>query len=572
MKVTIRVTICVICLFFVAQPEGLRAQSAVNVTQHHNHLSRDGLYVDPAFTYASASNLVRDLSFNGAISGNVYAQPLYIEGGPSGLAVIIAVTESNNVYALDAADGTVVWQDHVGAPVPKSDLPCGNIDPLGITGTPVVDLPSRALFFDAMTTPDNGVTKEHLIFSLNVDTGATNAGWPLDVNAKATFGSVTFTSDTQNQRGALTVLGGIVYATYGGNDGDCATYYGWIVGVPLTNPAAVTAWATTARGGGSWGVGGVASDGTYPYIATGNTMGTMVWGGGEAIIRFQAGPVFSGLTNDYWSPTNWYSLDTNDLDLGGSGPLLVTVPGATPSNLVVALGKDKNAYVLNRGNLGGITAPLAVETVATSPIRQAAATYNTALGTYVVFAANGNNLAAFRITPTSPPAITNIWSVSENGQGSPFVTSTDGTNNAVVWGIGAENDQRLHGFNGDTGAAVFGGGGVNELMAGTRRWNTAIAARGRIYVTTDNKVYAFTVPVPPINLTNLGVSSDGNFQFAFTNTPGLSFTVFATANVSQAFANWTRLGTATEVSAGQFQFTEPLAGNGPEHFYRVRSP
>ena len=38
--------------------------------------------------------------------GNVYAQPLYIEGGPSGKAMVIAVTESNNVYALDAVDGS----------------------------------------------------------------------------------------------------------------------------------------------------------------------------------------------------------------------------------------------------------------------------------------------------------------------------------------------------------------------------------------------------------------------------------------------------------------------------------
>ena len=38
--------------------------------------------------------------------------------------------------------------------------------------------------------------------------------------------------------------------------------------------------------------------------------------------------------------------------------ILVDVPGAMPSNLVVALGKDGNAYLLNRSNLGGITAPI----------------------------------------------------------------------------------------------------------------------------------------------------------------------------------------------------------------------
>jgi hypothetical protein len=74
----------------------LTAKAQVNVTREHNHLSRDGLYIDSAFTPSAAANITRDLNFNGVISGNVYAQPLYIEGGPNG-PMVIAVTESNNV-------------------------------------------------------------------------------------------------------------------------------------------------------------------------------------------------------------------------------------------------------------------------------------------------------------------------------------------------------------------------------------------------------------------------------------------------------------------------------------------
>ena len=548
------------------------ASGAVNVTEHHNHDSRDGLYIDPAFTSVAAANLKRDTNFNGAISGNVYAQPLYLEGGPGGRAMIIAVTESNNVYALDAADGSVIWQRKVGAPVPLSSLPCGDIDPLGITGTPVVDLPSRTLFFDAMTTPDNGTTKKHLIYALNVDTGTTNTGWPVDVNARAKSGSTVFTSVTQNERGALAIVGTNVYVPYGGHDGDCGTYYGWLVGVPLTQPTNIMAWATPATGGGSWAVGGVASDGLNPFIATGNTFGASTWSGGEAIIRFQSGPVFSGLTNDYWAPTNWITLDNNDTDLGGSGALLVDVPGATPSKLVVSLGKDGNAYLLNRTNLGGVSVPLAKAHISSSTIIQAAATYQTALGTYVVCCGSNTNLIAFRITPTSPPTITGVWTNREYGRGSPFVTSTDGTNNVIVWGIGSEGDQRLHGFNGDTGAVVFNGGGANELMTGTRRFNTAIAARGRIYVANDNKVYAFTVPVAPIILTNLTPLPGGAFQFGFTNVPGMSFTAYGTTNLAWAFTNWTQLGSVTEISSGQFQFTDTSGTGNQERFYRVTSP
>ena len=135
-------------------------QAQVNVTQEHNHISRDGLYVDSAFTRTAAANLRRDLNFDGTILGSVYAQPLYVENGPGGAAMIIVGTESNHMYALNASTGRPIWDRFVGAPV-TSGLPCGNISPLGITGTPVVDLASRSLFFDAMIA---GATIKNLIF------------------------------------------------------------------------------------------------------------------------------------------------------------------------------------------------------------------------------------------------------------------------------------------------------------------------------------------------------------------------------------------------------------------------
>src|ERR1700747_2232180 len=122
---------------------GLPANAQVNVTQEHNNLSRDGLFIDAAFTPAAAANLTRDLNFDGTIAGNVYAQPLYIEGGPAG-PMVIAVTESTHICALDAVDGTVIWQRNVGDPVPAADLSCTNVGSMGIIGTPVVDLGSRA--------------------------------------------------------------------------------------------------------------------------------------------------------------------------------------------------------------------------------------------------------------------------------------------------------------------------------------------------------------------------------------------------------------------------------------------
>jgi hypothetical protein len=553
-----------------------QVHGAVNVIQHHNNLARTGVYIDPAFTTANAAGLTRDLGFNGAIGGQVYAQPLYIEGGPGGRAVVIAVTESNIVYALDAIQGGIVWQRQVIAPVPSGDLPCGNVSPVvGITGTPVVDLPSRALFLDALSLHPGTSTPEHLIFSLNVDTGAVNPGWPVNVNSNAVFGTTAFVSPPQGERGALTIIGTNLYVPFGGLFGDCGTYYGWVVGMPFNNPSNnVMAWATTARGGGAWSVGGLASDGTDVFVATGNTFSATVWGGGEAIVHLSPGLVLSNGTMNYWAPTNWMSLDSGDTDIGGSGPLLVTVPGATPSNLVVALGKDGNAYLLNRTNLGGISVPIAKAAVGSGVIIQAAATYQTTNGTDVVFA-NNNDLRALRISATSPPTIAISWTAVENGRGSPFVTSTDGTNNLVVWGIGTQDTQRLYGFDGNTGATIFAGGGANELMANTRNFNTGIVARGRIYVAGDNKVYAFQAPgqtVTSINLTNLTVLPGGSFQFSFTNIPGALFNVFGTTNPAVPSTNWTWLGGVPEISPGQYQFTDTQAPANAERFYFVDWP
>jgi hypothetical protein len=324
-----------------------------------------------------------------------------------------------------------------------------------------------------------------------VDTGATNAGWPVDLNATASYNGIPFISLDQENRGALALVNGIVYMTYSGYLGDCGNYHGWVVGVDINNPANVHGWATTAMGGGIWGHSGVASDGTNMFVITGNTFNTGGnWMGGEAIIRLQAGPTWTGQPTDYWAPVNWFSLDNSDTDLGGVSAMLIDVPGATPSQLVLALGKDGNAYLLNRNNLGGIAAPIA-QLSADSVIRgQSSATYRTSQGTYFVFRAS-NQIKAYKITATSPPTIVTAWAVTQNGQGSPWVTTTDGTNNAIVWVVGAQGDGQLHGYDGDTGAVIYAG---TDVMSGTRKWNSGMAARGSIYVANDNKVMRSAFP------------------------------------------------------------------------------
>ena len=535
----------------------LPIDAQVNVIQEHNNLSRDGLYIDATFTPTAAAGLARDLNFDGTVSGNVYAQPLYVEGRLNG-PMIIVVTESNNVYALNPTTGTVIWQrTDLGPPV-TSGLPCGNINPAGTTGTPVVDLVSRSLFFDALI---DGATKKHFIYSLNVDTGATKPGWPVDVNATATYNGMTFTSLVQEERGALALVNGIVYVAYSGYNGDCGTYHGWVVGLDINSPSNVHAWATTAIGGGIWGHGGVASDGTNMFVVTGNTFNTGgVWSGGEAIIRLQAGPTWTGMPTDYWVPTNWLSLDGGDTDLGGVSATVIDVPGATPSQLVLALGKDGNAYLINRNNLGGITAPVAQANVGGINRGTSAVTYHTSQGAYFGFHNDlGGAISAYKVTATSPPTIVSGWSVGQSGTGSPWVTTTDGTNNFIVWvvGTGSSGDHRLHGYNADTGAVIYAGGGDNELINGTRQWNTGMVARGRIYFGADNKVYAFTLPAgtpTPTPTVTATATATATATPTSTATPTATATSTPTATAT-ATPTATAASTATPTATATATFT-----------------
>jgi hypothetical protein len=105
-----------------------------------------------------------------------------------------------------------------------SSLCCGNIEPLGITGTPVIDKGSQAVYLDAFVCEPAG--PQHLIFGLSLRDGSTLPGWPMNVSTAVKRKGLRFNSLDQDQRGALTIAGGRVYAPYGGHFGDCGFYHG----------------------------------------------------------------------------------------------------------------------------------------------------------------------------------------------------------------------------------------------------------------------------------------------------------------------------------------------------------
>jgi hypothetical protein len=469
------------------------AENDATVPTYHGDAARSGLYIAPSLTWANAGNMRRDEAFDGRVPGNVYAQPLYWHPPGPARGLVIVVTEDNAVAALDAITGTIVWQRNLGNAVARSALPCGNINPLGITGTPVIDGPSRAIYLDAVVDNPSGL--RHLVFALSLKDGSTIAGWPVDVEEALRGIGQRFNTRDQNQRGALTILDGSVYVPFGGHFGDCGDYHGWVVGISIGDPKSVRAWSTRASGGGIWAPGGISSDGRALYVATGNTMNATNWGDGEAVIRLAPDLHRSDEKDDYFAPSDWLSLDEKDADLGGANPLLLDAPGANGAQpLVLALGKDRRAYLLDRRHFGGVGGALTIQTVARGPIRTAPVTYPSPDGVFVVFQGEGancagrnENLTALEVRAGNPPSISTVWCAGLRGRGSPIVT-TDGQSNYIVWAVGAEGDERLHGYRGDTGQDLVASDPLPGLV---RRFATILCAEGRLYVAGDGRVFAF---------------------------------------------------------------------------------
>jgi outer membrane protein assembly factor BamB len=228
------------------------------------------------------------------LDGAVYAEPLVVNG------LVIVATEHDTLYALDAHSGQVQWHTNVGVPVPLNTLPCGNIDPLGITGTPVYDPQTSLVFAVAEIT---GPT--HILVGLDVQTG--------DIKVRRSVEVAGESPRTHQERAALALYRDKVYVAYGGLAGDCGAYHGKVV-------------ASRTDG-------------------TGDLLVYQVPTANEAGIWATPGPV---ILEDAFAPTSWPQDNAADADLGSMAPVLL------PDGLIYANGKSTQGYLLRATHLGGL--------------------------------------------------------------------------------------------------------------------------------------------------------------------------------------------------------------------------
>src|SRR3954451_18446999 len=217
--------------------------------------------------------------FAKTLDGQVYAQPLIASGR------IYVATENNTVYAFTTG-GRKVWQRHLGRPVDGGELPCGNINPSGITGTPVI---TRGRLY-AVAFLHSGL--RHTLFGLRLSNGHVAVRADVDPPNR----------NVEQERGALLAAKGRIYIPYGGLFGDCGPYRGWVISTTTAGRHRI-AYRNPATEAGIWAPSGMSQQSGTLLVTTGNG-GSGGFGFANSVIRLS-----TGLRRQaFWAPKDWKSL------------------------------------------------------------------------------------------------------------------------------------------------------------------------------------------------------------------------------------------------------------------------
>ena len=375
--------------------------------------------------------------------GVVYAEPLTYKG------VVVVATEEDMVYGLNLTSGAEIWSASLGTPVNGSSLPCGNIDPTGVTATPVIDPATSTVYVLVFKAPG-----AHYLVALDLNTGNIRSTTPADPPGADPH--------VQQERSALSLGNGRVYVMYGGLAGDCGDYHGWVVGVNADGSGGMVSYEVpTEREAGIWAPSGAALDSSGNlFVTSGNGASLTAFDFSNAVIELS--PTLQELA--YFTPSNWVQLNQGDTDLGSVGPMLLG------EGEVFQVGKEGVGYLLNASHLGGVGGQKFSGQVCSSAFGGTASAGN------LVFVSCTDGLVALN---TTSAAFSVLWQGPDYPAGPPIVTGS------VVWTMDTSNGW-LHGYQVDTGAPVF-----STQTGGVTRFTTPSAGEGRVIVAAGSEVFAF---------------------------------------------------------------------------------
>jgi outer membrane protein assembly factor BamB len=397
------------------------------------------------------------------LAGNIWAEPLVFGG------LVIVATETNDLYAFNEATGAPAWHINLGAPVSASALPCGDIAPtVGITSTPVIDPSTSTLY--AVADLASGSSASHTLFAVNARTGALVFSRSVEPPADNPL--------NQLQRESLAFDHGRILVGFGGNDGDCAQYRGYLVSAPADNTGGNEVYAVpTTREGAIWSGGGapaVDAAGNV-FVPTGNAAN----GPGS---QFDHGDTLEKLTPDaaeldYWAPSSWAQDSANDADLGSVSPELL------PNNLVFQGGKNGNGYLISTTSLGHIGGERFSASVCNS-------FGSDAYANGILYVACTNGVHALNIDAVNQRFAAR-WTGPSDANGPPIIAG------GLVW-VTATGSAKLYGLDPLTGAVK-----VTQATPAMEHFVTPSASDGRLFLATGTTLNAYTIataiapPTPP---------------------------------------------------------------------------
>jgi outer membrane protein assembly factor BamB len=303
---------------------------------YHGTMSRAGV----STTMPAASGTLRRIQ-SLKLDGEVYASPIVVRG------LTIVATEQDTVYAFDQSYQQV-WKRSLGSPSPAEERQCGDINPLGITGTPVYDATTNHVFLVA----EHGGSVRHELYALDVASG--RVAWSKGVDLPGV------SARDMQQRGALAIADNRVWVSYGAQAGDCGNYKGRVVGVPLDGGSNVVFYSPpTRRGGGIWNPNGPTVDAAGHLLvvsANGAAFPGDAYDHTNSVLELNA----NAKVIDSFAPTDWAANNQGDVGLGSQGVALIGTKWA------VLGGKSGPVYVLKQGDLGGIGGQVDVKNICLS--------------------------------------------------------------------------------------------------------------------------------------------------------------------------------------------------------------
>jgi hypothetical protein len=500
-------------------------------TYHNDNLRTGQNLGEAVLTAANVNQNQFGKLFSYPLDGISFASPLYVANvsipGQGFHNVVYVATENDSVYAFDA-DGlttTPLWHvTFLGSgrtPVPCSDTgECGDIPTqIGITSTPTIDQTTGTIYVVAATKEGGNYVQR--LHALDITTGAEKFGGPVALQASLTGkgsgssgGQVAFDSLRENQRPGLLLSNDVVYLAFGSH-GDISPWHGWVLGYNATTLQQTMAYNATpnGNGGGIWqGGGALATDSTGDiYFVTSNGDFNANTGGpeyGDSVEKVSP----SGAVVDYFTPHDQANMDSNNLDLGAGGPVMLVDQSTGPyPHLLITSGKTGTIYVINRDNMGKYNANNDNQIVQSLPGvlpngGGEGGNFSTPVffNQYVYFGAVNDTVKAFQMTNGLLSAAPTSQSSAIYGiRGASFAISANGSTNGILWalqnnGTDPNNDVGSPGIlfaydanNLATELYDSGQAGSRDTMDNAAKFSIPLVANGKVFVAGQTQLTVY---------------------------------------------------------------------------------